>query len=307
MATNKAFGGQIIFDEKGFVRSGLRAGIFFTLFVLLAALFSSLAGGVWSMLGYPLVPDSAAFLIVFRSIGLVCALFAGWLCGRSLERVPFSALGVSFLPGWSRDVLIGLALGAAAITAAVVFAFFGGGFRLAFNDLSSPTAMLSTAVVSFAVFAVAAAFEEALCRGYLLQTFERSGLFLFGAAATSLLFASGHIGNPASGWLSFINTLIAGAWFALAYWKTGDLWLVTAMHLMWNWMQGAVFGVEVSGLTGMLSDPLLREADNGPEWLTGGSYGLEGGVACTAALIISMIVLYKLPLTRRNAAQITER
>jgi hypothetical protein len=34
------------------------------------------------------------------------------------------------------------------------------------------------------------------------------------------------------------------------------------------------------------SSPILRGNDVGPAWLTGGSYGIEGGVACTVALIL---------------------
>jgi hypothetical protein len=31
----------------------------------------------------------------------------------------------------------------------------------------------------------------------------------------------------------------------------------------------------------------------GPDWLTGGAYGIEGGAACTVALIISTIVVWR--------------
>ncbi|MEO8572632.1 MAG: hypothetical protein ABI481_01590, partial [Pyrinomonadaceae bacterium] len=64
------------------------------------------------------------------------------------------------------------------------------------------------------------------------------------------------------------------------------------MHLMWNWMQGAFFGIEVSGITNLVSAPLLREIDGGPVWLTGETYGVEGGIVTTIALIVSMIVIY---------------
>ena len=92
-----------------------------------------------------------------------------------------------------------------------------------------------------------------------------------------------------------INTILAGIWFGVAYLKTRDLWFVWGMHLMWNWMQGAFFGIEVSGMTNLVTTPLLREIDSGPAWLTGDSYGVEGGIVTTIAIVVSTVVIYFLP------------
>jgi len=70
------------------------------------------------------------------------------------------------------------------------------------------------------------------------------------------------------------------------------------LHLMWNWMQGAIFGIEVSGLTAIVHSPLLKESDHGPAWLTGENYGIEASVACTIALIVSTIAIYYLPFLK---------
>jgi len=78
------------------------------------------------------------------------------------------------------------------------------------------------------------------------------------------LFASGHLGNPNASAFAWLNTFLAGVWFGVAYWKTGDLWFPFGMHLAWNWMQGAFFGIEVSGLTEITASPLLKEIDRGP-------------------------------------------
>ncbi len=70
------------------------------------------------------------------------------------------------------------------------------------------------------------------------------------------------------------------------------------MHLMWNWMQGSFFGIEVSGLTSISSAPLLKEIDKGPTWLTGSAYGIEGGIVCTVAIAVSTAVIYLLPVIK---------
>ena len=64
---------------------------------------------------------------------------------------------------------------------------------------------------------------------------------------------------------------------------------------MWNWFQGAIFGVEVSGIKEFTVAPLFQEIDSGPAWLTGANYGIEGGIVCTAALVFSIALIYFLP------------
>ncbi|HKG79665.1 MAG TPA: hypothetical protein VKA78_09610, partial [Pyrinomonadaceae bacterium] len=46
----------------------------------------------------------------------------------------------------------------------------------------------------------------------------------------------------------------------------------------------------------LVSNPLLNANDAGPSWLTGGTYGLEGGVACTIALALSTVFLWRTSL-----------
>ena len=70
------------------------------------------------------------------------------------------------------------------------------------------------------------------------------------------------------------------------------------MHLAWNWFQGAIFGIEVSGITSFTTAPLLQEIDAGPIWLTGESYGIEGGIVCTIALIVSILLIQFLPILK---------
>jgi hypothetical protein len=44
--------------------------------------------------------------------------------------------------------------------------------------------------------------------------------------------------------------------------------------------------------------PLFITSSDGPVWLTGGSYGSEGGAAATIALIIAIIVIWRAPWLR---------
>ena len=90
---------------------------------------------------------------------------------------------------------------------------------------------------------------------------------------------------------TFINTALAGVWLAVAYLRTRTLWFPLGVHWAWNWALGAVFGLPVSGITDLAPYPLMRGTDHGPAWLTGGSYGIEGGLACTITLAITTVFI----------------
>jgi hypothetical protein len=64
------------------------------------------------------------------------------------------------------------------------------------------------------------------------------------------------------------------------------------VHFGWNWALGWFFGLPVSGMR-LVSNPLLQGEDVGPKWLTGGSYGIEGGVACTIALVVFTVFIWR--------------
>ena len=156
--------------------------------------------------------------------------------------------------------------------------------------------ILATLVSSFLIFFIGAAFEETLFRGYILQTLFRSNHIILGILVTSIPFAFAHLGNPNVSKIGIINTILAGIWFGIAYLKTRSLWLVFGIHLGWNWFLGAFYGINVSGLSEITPNPLFKAADYGPVWLTGGEYGIEGGIACTAAIIISTLIIWFLPI-----------
>lgn len=285
---------SIFFGGDGMLRSGWRFGIFAVLFVSGGTVFGSLAVGALYAVTGDISAGSPTFLVVNGLVSLAVALIAGWLCGKYLEKLPFAALGASFLKGWVKNFVLGLGVGVITFAFAATLGIGGGGLAFLVSSASS-SEILVTLLTSFLVFAAAAAFEEALFRGYILQTFIRSDLTVFAVVLTSLLFASVHNANPGATVISWVNTFIAGIWFAVAYLRTSDLWLPFGLHLAWNWTQGAVFGVEVSGLTNIVKSPLLRESDFGPAWLTGGDYGIEGGVITTVALVLSTVAIWLLP------------
>jgi len=289
---------KVLFDQAGRLRSGWRFAAFLGAFVLLAGAIVSTAQAVLLSLGFVPKEHALWFSAVSAGISLVLVLLLGWGCGKVFEDLPFKGLGASFTPGWLRDFAAGIALGAAAVVIAVLLASVLGSLSFKFNSEAAGSAIARSAGLSIVIFLIGAAFEEAFARGYIFQTFVRSRLPWLALLLTSLIFASGHIGNPSAGNFSFANTFLAGIWLGAAYLKTRTLWLAFGLHFAWNLVLGSVFGIEVSGLTELSAAPILKEIDAGPEWITGGKYGLEGGFACTVALVISTAALWFAPFLK---------
>lgn len=285
---------SFLFDKTGHLRSGWRAIVFLLVFFcaafVLALLEQLFVGGIPA----DELTGQTYFMIVNSAGLLFLAVLIGGFATKLFEAKPFKTLGVSLTKGWSLHLVLGLILGAVTLVVAVLIPFVAGSESFEIDPVGSET-LTNSLLWSFLVFALAAASEEALFRGYLLQTFVRSGHATWAIVGMSLFFGLVHMDNKDASLLSGTNTVVAGIVFSLAYMRTRDLWFPWGLHLMWNWMQGSIFGIEVSGITSLVKAPFLREIDRGPVWLTGSSYGIEGSISCTVALVILGLAIYFLP------------
>jgi uncharacterized protein len=280
---------DIFLNRAGRLRSGWRLIIFGVLFYVFAGMLFSLVLASES-------PSLAGTLGFFAQalILLIPATLLGWACGKLLEDLPPRALGWSFHRGWLKDLLFGSLVGAVSLLLATIIAAIPGGLKFAVNAGVMFGSVGRTLLTSLPIFVLAAAAEEAMFRGYPLQTMARSRMSWVAIIITSVVFSYGHLGNPnVVPGFTFANTAIAGVWLAIAYLRTRSLWFPLGIHWAWNWMMGAVLGLPVSGIERLTPDPLLRATDLGPAWLTGGAYGIEGGAACTAALLLSTLFIWR--------------
>ena len=287
---------QIFFNEARRLRSGWRLAIFVGVLTVVGFVISSAARLLYALtqlttIGVRSIPHVED--LVYRFILLSSALVAGYLCARLLEGLPWRSLGLTLHASWFRDLVVGSVIGIASLALATAIAFVGGGLRFSISS-AGIKAVAFTFFLSAALFIIAALAEEALFRGYPLQTLTRARLAWLGVLLTSLPFAAGHLKNPNAGSvLAFVNTALAGLWLAAAYLKTRSLWFPLGVHWAWNWALGTLFGLPVSGITAIAPNPVLVGRDLGPAWLTGARYGIEGGVACTIALLVSTIFIWR--------------
>lgn len=288
---------QIFINDVGRLRSGWRLVIFVFTAVVVFYLIATLVRVAYA-LANALLPNATLTRelqdLVFRIILLATALIAAYICTRWLEGLPWRAIGLWFHAGWFRDLLVGSAIGIVSLALAAGIAAAAGGLRFSISPAGMFAQVAKTLILSVGLFIIAALAEEALFRGYPLQTLARARLAWLGVLITSVPFAAGHLQNPNAGQaLASINTVLAGVWLAIAYLRTRSLWFPLGVHWAWNWALGSLFGLPVSGITRLAPYPLLHGTDLGPVWLTGGSYGIEGGLAGTIALVLSTIFIWR--------------
>ena len=118
--------------------------------------------------------------------------------------------------------------------------------------------------------------EEILFRGILFRWIEEFGGTWAGLLISSALFGAAHAFNPDSSWIatSFI-AIEAGVLLGGAYMLTRSLWLPIGLHAAWNFTQGEIFDVPVSGLD---EHGLVQAKLSGPALLSGGGFGLEASI-----------------------------
>jgi membrane protease YdiL (CAAX protease family) len=133
--------------------------------------------------------------------------------------------------------------------------------------------------------------EEIVSRGILFRLTEEGLGTWIALAVSALFFGFAHAFNPgATAWSSIAISIEAGLLFGLLYHVTRSLWWCIGLHAGWNFVQGAVFGIPVSGIK---VDGLFDSRLHGPDWLDGGGFGAEASVLTVLTCCIVSLFLAK--------------
>lgn len=180
-----------------------------------------------------------------------------------------------------KDLLIGLLLGAASITLIIGINYIMGDTR--FNGVHITWDLLLGLILFISVGFV----EEILVRGCFQHIiYYRHGI-AWAIIIPSLIFSVMHFLNPNISYIAALNIALVGIVFGIMTYKSGNLWMAIGYHITWNYFQGNIFNIEVSGSAygrGLIKS--IRVEDN---LLNGGAFGIEGGLICTLLLIITII------------------
>ena len=140
------------------------------------------------------------------------------------------------------------------------------------------------------LFIVQSAFEELVCRSFLLSTVAHRFNILIGLVVSSIFFGLMHWSNDHMSILIIINLVLAGFFLGMMYLRYRSIWAATGLHAGWNFLQGSFFGFEVSGVDVY---SVIDSEEVGPDILTGGSFGFEGSILATFIMMAVMVVIWR--------------
>ena len=237
--------------------------------------------------GSSLVPENGAdenIALIF-AVTLVYGLIAiggGIILFKLLYKRSLRQLGL--IPeGWCSGLLHGIGMGTASMVLVYALLLFTEQAETAFNQAKFFIPLLLANLLSVSLTAFS---EEFLVRGFMMTALKTTRNKWIILCTSSILFSLVHLLNPWVTALSLVNTLLAGLLFAYMFIKSGKLWLPTGYHLAWNFFQGDVFGMHVSGRA-QLSAFSTTMGTN--ELLTGGGAGPEGGLLVTLVLLLGAL------------------
>lgn len=141
-----------------------------------------------------------------------------------------------------------------------------------------------------AVLLLASCYEELLSRGYVFATLREWLGRTAAVALTSLAFGLLHLMNPGAEALPIVMVTLAGVFLASVVLVTRSLYAAWMAHFAWNWVMAVPLHVEVSGLP--MAHPDYRTIDAGPDLITGGAWGPEGGLGAAFGMLGGLAYLY---------------
>ena len=280
---------QPLLIKKGWLRALL---FFFSFFIIVA--FFDLIGilivsqfseyGFEEFISDPELIMQNKMMLLMMFCQLLGTLFTVWVFQTFVNKESFLSIGLRFT-NYDSDFLQGLLVGGVLISSGFLILFI---FNLIEVDLTYFS--FYDQIFYFFLFVIVSLNEEIAIRGYILQNLSQSFNKYIALAISSLVFMLMHIGNPNIGILPLVNLFLAGIFLGIYTVHKNNLWFPIGAHLVWNYLQGPIYGFEVSGNK---INSLFEQKLTGHVLFTGGSFGYEGSIILTLFLCISIFLMDK--------------
>ena len=277
---------KLLRNDNGQLRSGWWIAIFMAVFLASQWLYRPVSHGL---------KDMGATKDALLPLPVVFLLAVTWICLR-LRRQGLAGVGLALDGAWARQLLGGVAFGAAQMATVAALIWLTGGVRFGLD----PARGFVTLAHGAWVFLWVAVLEELLFRGFVLQRLVEGIGARWALPLMAALFAAAHLGNPGMDGITMVTATLDNALGALllglAWLRTRSLALPIGIHFGWNWLQGAVLGFDVSGMAqaGWLHPQLL----DAPQWLSGGAFGPEASVCAVVVDAVAVLLLWRWKGTR---------
>lgn len=282
-------------NEKGLFKNAKSAKVLPNIFVaLLWAIIFIFAGQIAGVsldrwISPNLRLDSSVRTSMSLILGFIFIALLIFLRVKFREKRPLASLGFD-REGMVPKYLIGFGIGVAMFTGVVLILFWTGNIVVRENFTLQ---YLGGVLILLPAWMIQSATEEILARGWLMNVIGARYNALIGIWASSLFFGFIHLLNPHVDAIAVINIVLVGLFLSLYVVKTQNLWGVCGFHAAWNWAQGNIYGFAVSGLTPDGST-IFKMEYNDANWMNGGNFGPEAGLAATALLVLGICMVYRM-------------
>ena len=240
----------------------------------------------------PLPPDWTLFFELANFLFITLAIIV-WAV--FIEKCPLEGIGLAKKHAF-RDFLLGWFFGGAFLTICVLLMVLFGGVQITGFHFSS-TNILQFIPLLLA-WSIQGHAEEILARGFLFSSVAVKNSIPVGIVVSSIFFSLIHLGNDGLSLIPILDLTLFGILAALYYLKTGSIWGISGAHAAWNCFQGNVFGFPVSGTDA--GTAFISVKQQGPDWLSGGVFGVEGSlISVTAQALVIAWLSYDLFLRKK--------
>ena len=270
---------------------------------------------LWRILLFFIATYASGFVAATFAGPLIAALFSavrlrvasdGWVIALALVGAHYVMLRLVERRSWkdvsldalaARPVLLarGFLFGALAIGVPILLLIAVGWLRWAPGPSTSwPAASLRVSMLLLP----AALYEELATRGYLFAAIRDAIGARWALVITSVGFGLMHLRNAGASVESIALVILAGFFLGGVLIATRSLYAAWMAHFAWNWTMAVLFHTAVSGIP--LESPDYRYVDAGPDWVTGGVWGPEGGLAGGLGMLGGLVYLYARRTSRRR-------
>ncbi|PKP29763.1 MAG: hypothetical protein CVU00_14395 [Bacteroidetes bacterium HGW-Bacteroidetes-17] len=197
--------------------------------------------------------------------------------------------------GWYKEFGIGLAIGGGMVV--IITAILWMLNFYAVDHLNSPQVLFT----GFLRYGYGSLLEELIFTIIFFRLIEEYSGTLVSFIATSMLFGLMHLGNDGATLGSSSLIMLEHVVILAPFMLTRRIWMVWAIHLSWNYFQTAVFGMNNSG---MAHGGFITPNISGPEWITGGSFGIEASYLSILVNIAFGLVILIVAIKREQFVKI---
>ena len=241
------------------------------------------------------MPEWMTIVNLFSTVAIIitCIIYCNKFEKRTVASMGFRKRG-AFL-----DYFVGLLIGVLLFGSVAAIGVVSGAFE--FKGLSS----FSVPVILFYFlgYLIQGASEEILIHGYFMTSVARENDTFYALFSSSMIFAILHLGNSGINIIAFVNLFLFGLLMGMYILKRGNIWGICAIHSVWNFLQGNVFGLSVSGMAKSTS-VLSFEVKEGYNLVTGGEFGPEGGLIVTLVLLVAFGIVKSLKTNKHEISDI---